>query len=248
MDDAPVMLPSARPRPRPLARAVRWLGTGMVILGVGVLAWSVVVWRWEDPFTSVYTAYEQHRLDSQLATVMSRHPVSRPPTTESPPAVAARIRSEARAFRRQVKPGEAIGRILVPRLGLDMVLVEGTDEASLKKGPGRDARTFMPGEGKLVYVAGHRTTYAAPFAAIDTMRQGDKITVVMPYGTFVYKVNRYRIVAADDLSVLRSDAGEEIALQACHPRFFATQRYIVWAVPTRSTKLDGRVVAEPVAH
>jgi sortase A len=221
----------------------------MVLAGVVVLVWAFVVWRWEDPFTSIYTAHAQRVLESQLArAVKSSDAVPKPAPDASPTAVAANLRSEARAFRRTARPGTAIGRIRVPRLHLNMILVEGTDEGSLKKGPGRDARTFMPGEGKLVYVAGHRTTYSAPFADIDTMKAGDQITLEMPYGTFVYVVDRHRIVDNNDLSVLRSGAGEEIALQACHPRFFATQRYIVWAVPARPSKLAGRTFALPVGR
>ena len=72
----------------------------------------------------------------------------------------------------------------MPRLGLNMVFVNGTDTATLKKGPGRDPRTYMPGEGELIYIAGHRTTYLAPFARIDTLRPGDRVTLRVPYGTF----------------------------------------------------------------
>ena len=70
----------------------------------------------------------------------------------------------------------------VPRLGLNMVVVDGTDDDSLKKGPGLDRRTYMPGEGQLIYIAGHRTTYLAPFAHIERMRAGDPITLEVPYG------------------------------------------------------------------
>ena len=110
-----------------------------------------------------------------------------------------------------------------------MILVEGTDEASLRKGPGRDERSFLPGEGKLVYVAGHRTTYLAPLAEIDQLRAGDRVELEMPYGLYVYEVTGHRIVADDDLSVLRSPGRELLRLQACHPRFMASQRYVVSA-------------------
>jgi sortase A len=125
--------------------------------------------------------------------------------------------------------GQAIGRIIVHRLGLKMVLVNGTDDATLKKGPGRDLRTYMPGEGQLIYIAGHRTTYLAPFAHIDSIRPGDTVTIDVPYARFVYRVNGSRVVPADDLRVLRSPAHELLILQACHPRFFATHRYLVYA-------------------
>jgi LPXTG-site transpeptidase (sortase) family protein len=121
-----------------------------------------------------------------------------------------------------------------------MVLVNGTDHDSLTKGPGRDLRTYMPGEGRLVYIAGHRTTYLAPFSHIERLRRGDRVTLRMPYATFVYRITRHRIVKADDLSVLRSPAHELLELQACHPRFFATHRYIAYALPVRVEPLHGR--------
>ena len=124
----------------------------------------------------------------------------------------------------------------MPRLGLNMVLVNGTDHDSLTHGPGRDLSSYMPGENRLVYIAGHRTTYLAPFSHIDSIRPGDLVKLEMPYATFVYRAVRHRIVAATDLSVLKSPKHELLELQACHPRFFATQRYIVYArlVSTRA--------------
>jgi sortase A len=132
---------------------------------------------------------------------------------------------------------------MVPRLKLNAVVVNGTDTSSLRKGPGRDPRSFFPGQGALVYIAGHRTTYAAPFSHIDELVRGDRVTLDVPYGRFVYAVTSHSIVAADDLSVLRSHGHEVIALQACHPRFFATQRYIVWARPVSFTPIGGRTYA-----
>src|SRR4029079_15415097 len=102
------------------------------------------------------------------------------------------------------KAGEAIGRIIVPRMGLDMVIVNGTDEERLKKGAGHCLGSALPGQGQLIYIAGHRTTYLAPFSNIDQLHKGDRVKVVMPYATFVYRISGYRIVPADDLSVLRS--------------------------------------------
>jgi sortase A len=87
----------------------------------------------------------------------------------------------------------------------------------------------MPGENRLVYIAGHRTTYLAPFASIDAIRSGDSIEIEVPYATFVYRATTHRIVKATDLSVLRSPKHEQLELQACHPRFFASHRYILYA-------------------
>jgi sortase A len=144
-------------------------------------------------------------------------------------AEAHAIQSAAARFRRTAGVGQPIGRIVIPRLGLNMILVNGTDEASLERGPGRYLHSYMPGQNRLVYVAGHRTTYLAPFSHIDAIRPGDRITLEMPYGTFTYRAARHVIVPATDLAVLRSPKHEVLALQACNPRFFATQRYIVYA-------------------
>ena len=121
----------------------------------------------------------------------------------------------------------------MPRLGLNAIVVNGTDHTSLTKGPGRYTNSYVPGEGELVYIAGHRTTYGAPFAQIQRLRRGDPVTLELPYGTFVYRVRGAAVVPAGDVKRLRSSGHEVIALQACHPRFFATERYIVYATPVR---------------
>jgi sortase A len=207
---------------------IRRLGTLLLVLGVGVVAWSIVVWRWQDPFTALYTKYEQHRLADQYADTARGF---RAPRLDGASLAAAeqRVAAEARRYRTHAKRGHAIGRIKVPRLGLNMILVEGTDHDSLKKGPGRDERTFMPGENRLVYIAGHRTTYLAPFAHIERLRRGDLVTIEVPYGSFQYRITRHRIVVSSNLSVLRSPKHEQLELQACHPRFFASHRYVAYA-------------------
>jgi sortase A len=221
-----------------MRRVVRSLGTLLIVVGVLTLAWALLVWRWQDPFTALYTRYEQHRLESRYdERVTSFRPVK--PAGASLAAERRAIRLDATRYRRESTRGQALGRIVVPRLGLNMILVNGTDHDTLEKGPGRDPRTFMPGEGKLVYVAGHRTTYLAPFSHIDALRRGDPVTVELPYATFHYRITLHRIVPADDLAVLRSRGREELVLQACHPRFFASHRYLAYARPVRVEPRDG---------
>jgi sortase A len=208
-------------------RPVRILGTALVVAGSLMLVWALVVWQWQDPFTALYTKWKQHELSSQYDKRTSTFRRSISGTTLA--AERASIAREAKRYRSSSKRGEAIGRIRVPRMGISMVLVNGTDHDTLKKGPGRDARTFMPGENRLVYIAGHRTTYLAPFSHIDRLRAGDRVTIEVPYGTFIYSVTHHRIVKSNDLSVLRSPEHELVELQACHPRFFASHRYIAYA-------------------
>jgi sortase A len=215
-----------------MRRFLRLLGTLMIVAGLCTLAWAFAVWRWEDPFTSLYTSYEQRGLSSGLE---ERFATYKPAVAQAERLDPATLAAEARRYRAQTDIGDGIGRIEVPRLGVKMVLVYGTDHASLKRGPGLDPRTFFLGQRRLVYVAGHRTTYAAPFSKIDSLRRGDVIRVEMPYGTFTYRVTGSRIVAATDLSVLKSKRYEQIILQACHPRFFASHRYLAFAKPISVT-------------
>src|SRR6266550_6150201 len=211
-----------------MKRRARRAGTVMIVAGVLVLAWVVVVWRWQDPFTALYATWKQHQLADAYSHRVARFHAPKLSTGASLAVMRREVALEAKRYRRSSKRGEAIGRIKIPRLGLNMILVNGTDHDSLKKGPGRDLRTFMPGQGQLIYIAGHRTTYLAPFAHIDSMRRGDLVTLEVPYATFVYRVFRKKIVPSDDLAVLHSRGRDVVALQACHPRFFATNRYIVW--------------------
>jgi sortase A len=227
-------------------RLTRIAGTTLLVAGIAVLAWVIVVWRWQDPFTALYTHWKQHQLaQSYEKRFAAYHPAKLVRSQVSVATSRRTIEREARQYRLHSERGQAIGRILVPRLGLNMVLVNGTDHGSLTKGPGRDRRTYMPGEGQLIYIAGHRTTYLAPFAHIERMRSGDPVTLEVPYGTFRYHVFRHEIVDASDLAVLRSHGRDVVALQACHPRFFATERYIAWARLVRVEPRGGSAFTPP---
>ena len=206
-------------------RLTRILGSLLIAAGVLTLAWVVVVWRWQDPFTAVYTHVQQTRLSH---TYERRAATFRPHLTRGNLAsIERQVAAEARAYRRRLHRGDPIGRLRIGRIGLKMIVVQGTDHDSLKKGPGHYLSSGLPGEGHLIYVAGHRTTYLAPFASIDSIRAGDYIRFELPYGTFVYRVIRHYVVADGQVSVLQDHGTELLRLQACHPRFFATHRYLV---------------------
>lgn len=231
-----------------MRRLARILGTAMIVLGLGAVAWGVLVWQWQDPFTALYTKYQQHKLASTFSHRLAdyRPPPSVRPVTTAPDgtvSVAAERRNvaaAAAAYRRDLREGDPVGRLIVPRLGLKSIVVNGTSHDDLTRGPGRELHTFMPGQNELIYIAGHRTTYLAPFAHIDSLRPGDSITFVLPYATFHYEVTGHRIVPADDLGVLRSHHREQLILQACHPRFFATHRYLAYARLVRVEPRNGK--------
>jgi len=209
--------------------------TGAILLGAGALGlgWALLVWQWQDPVTALYTTYQQHRLAASYDRTFASYQAASLPTGPRVDLHAEQraIKLEAARYRRTLKVGQGLGRIKVPRLGLNMVVVTGTDESSLEKGPGWYTGTRLPGEGQLVYIAGHRTTYLAPFAHIDALRRGDAVTLELPYATFVYRITGHVIVPSDDVARLKSRGYEQVALQACHPRFFATHRYIAYARP-----------------
>jgi sortase A len=226
----------------------RLLGLLLIVAGVLTLAWVVVVWQWQDPFTAIYTHIQQNRLaHTYEKRVSAYHP--RPlPTHTDLAAVERQIATEARAYRSSLHTGDPVGRLKIGRIGISMVVVQGTDHDTLKKGPGHYEPSAVPGEGHLVYVAGHRTTYLAPFAHINDIKVGDYVTFSVPYATFTYRVRRHYIVRADAVSVLRDHGKEILRLQACHPRFFATHRYIVDAAlvsvtPTGGTSFTPRAAA-----
>jgi sortase A len=223
-----------------MQRLARILGTLMIVAGALMLAWAFTVWRWEDPFTAVLNHFDQRELSQSLERRFDSFVPAPEPT--APVTASSHRRSLPRSaakWERSSKQGDAIARLRIPRLGLSSVVVNGTDHDSLKRGPGRYLESAMPGEGGLVYIAGHRTTYGAPFARIDHIERGDKVFLQLPYGTFEYVVTGHRIVPAWKTSELKSRGFEQLALQACHPRFFASERYIVYARPVRITLPGG---------
>src|SRR4051794_36627701 len=103
------------------------------------------------------------------------------------------------------------------------------DTASLEKGPGHYPDTAFPGQGTTIGIAGHRTTYRAPFRHIDSLQPGDEIKIEMPYADFVYTVQTHRIVAPTETDIVDPVGYERLVLTACHPLYSASQRYAVFA-------------------
>ncbi len=227
-----------------MRRVIRISGTALAAAGLLAAAWAFTVWQWQDPFTALYTSHQQQSLESEYRRSEAAYvPPIRVEPSVPVPIQKRRIQQAAARYRMQLERGDAVGRLRVPRLGLDAIVVEGTDSATLTKGPGRFTKSYVPGEGELIYIAGHRTTYGAPFAHIDRLREGDEVRLEVPYGTFVYRVSSHVIVPANDVARLQSSGREEIALQACHPRFFASERYIVYARPVSVKPRGGEAYA-----
>ncbi|MFN8161320.1 MAG: class E sortase [Solirubrobacterales bacterium] len=214
-----------------MRRFGRILSTALITAGLVVLADVGLTLAYREPVSSIYGSIKQSEAASQLRELESRYPTEADrravETVRSP---RRRVRILARRFARQVGTGDAIGRILVPAMdGLNAVVVQGTDTSSLQKGPGHYPGTPFPGQPGTVGIAGHRTTYLAPFRHIDSMRRGDVVTLEMPYATLRYRVQKTAIVDPGDVQVVDPVGYQRLVLSACHPLYSAAQRYIVFA-------------------
>jgi LPXTG-site transpeptidase (sortase) family protein len=128
-----------------------------------------------------------------------------------------------------VPEGDALGELQARSISSDFVVVQGTNPPSLRKGPGHYRQTALPGMGGTVGIAGHRTTYEAPFRRLDDLKRGDTITLRMPYGRFTYSVDGHRIVPSGYKDAFTGQGGERLVLSACHPLYSASQRILVSA-------------------
>jgi sortase A len=215
------------------ARALlRFVGAVLATTGVLLLADVAVTLLWQEPISALVAARGQNELASELASVSRRFARA----ADSAPGGRARFEPApaARAFAARLGKGHAFGRIDMPTLERSFIVAEGTDTATLRKAPGHYPRTGMPGQGRTVAFAGRRTTYGAPFADLDELRRGERITVTMPYGRFTYRVDQRRIVEPTAWWVTRSAGHERLVLTTCHPPFSAATRLVVRARLSRS--------------
>ncbi|MCW3002108.1 MAG: class sortase [Conexibacter sp.] len=211
-------------------RIIRALSTVLILVGAIVLADAATTLLWQEPFTALQTRIRQHRLGGELDRLEAKGPTRlEARALQGLDGQRRRIAFLARSLQRRTAPGDAVGRLKIPRLGANFVMVKGSDPADLRKGPGTYDGTPLPGVPGTAAVAGHRTTYLAPFRHLDDLKPGDRVTVQMPYATFTYRVERKRIVDADALWILRHAGYDRLVLTACHPLFSAAQRIVVFS-------------------
>jgi sortase A len=226
------MTATTPPPPSPARRrgSLRTLSTVLIVLGGLLLADAGLTLLWQEPLSALYAHVRQGRLSGQLDRAERRAPapVERKAIARLPDPTR-RLAYAARSYARRVHAGDALGRLRIPAIGLSTVMVAGTDAAQLREGPGHYPTTPLPGRHGTVAVAGHRTTYGAPFRNIDGVRPGDAIEVTMPYGRFTYRVQRTRIVPPTALWVTDRVGHDQIVLTACHPLYSAAQRIVVFA-------------------
>jgi sortase A len=224
-----------------MRRALRGLSTVLILAGVLLLADVGVTLAWQEPLSALYGKFRQDALSNDLEKLEAL-----PPSVSEQRALGrledqkAKIAFLARSLRRRTGDGDAIGRVVFPSLSENWVFVEGTRASDLRKGPGHYPDTSFPGLPGTVAVAGHRTTYLAPFRDLDRLKRGDKIELRMPYATFVYQFEHKRIVTPDSLWVTRDVGYQRLVLSACHPKYSAAKRIVVFAELKSATLRSAR--------
>jgi sortase A len=196
--------------------ALRRIGWSMLSLGVFVLYFLVYLLWGTGAVTEAAQADLRNELNRDAATAQGR-------------------RGGKPGPERRVAVGKAVGVLQIPKIKVDEVIVEGSGTEELKKGPGRIPSTKLPGAAGTFAVAGHRTTYGAPFYNLDKLTDGDSIIVKTKIGDYTYKVKRREIVAPTKVSVLDDVRGKngkpqaQLVLSTCNPKYSAAERLIIFA-------------------
>jgi sortase A len=212
-------------------RALRLLAALLILAGGLALVDAGITLLWQEPVSALIATLRQNHLSGALrrAERAQPTPVERR-TLASLADERKRVAFLAAELQRHAGEGGAVGRIVIPRIGASFVVVNGTSTEDLKSGPGIYSGTSFPGVGHTTAIAGHRTTYLAPFRHIDALSPGNLINLVMPYALFTYSVVGQRVVQPTDVAAAVSDVGySRLVLSACTPLFTAEKRLLVYA-------------------
>jgi sortase A len=202
----------------------------LITAGLVVLADVATTLAWKEPVSTVYGSIQQGNAEDQLAELESQFPARADlREVEHVNEIRKKVEILAGLFAKRADKGAAIGRLQIPSIDLDVVAVQGTDTASLQKGPGHYPQTPFPGEGGTSAFAGHRTTYLAPFRHLDQLKRGEAIEIEMPYASFAYRVQKTRVVDDSAVDIIHKVGYERLVLTACHPLYSAAQRIAAFA-------------------
>lgn len=226
------------------------IGRAMITIGL-ILLLFVAYQLWG---TNVFEARSQNKLDKEFQQRLQNAEIAKDKNEDDPvvdedgdgePDDANVVGNVNALVQEDLTTGNPIAKIKIDKIGLDHVVVSGTDSKTLKKGPGHYQSTPLPGQFGNAAIAGHRTTYGAPFHRLDELVIGDQIILETVRGTFTYEIKQPSvIVSPKDVSVIEptpdpSDpTGNKLlatlTLTTCHPKYSAAKRLIVRAelVPT----------------
>jgi sortase A len=236
------------------ARALRVAAVVLILAGALALLDAVVTLVWQEPITALYALLQQDHLSGELRKVerAAPTPVERV-ALASLSDERSRIAYLAGQLERHSSDGAPVGRIWIPRVNASYVVVDGTDTEDLIKGPGIYRETHFPGIPGTTAIAGHRTTYLAPFREINFLAPGNHIVLEMPYAHFTYTVIGQRVVSPSDVPAAVAEVGyTRLVLSACTPVFSAAKRLLVYARLTRTVpegaarRLPGGAIPHPI--
>ena len=229
---------------------------GAVIFAFGVLVLLFVAYQlWG---TGISTRFHQEALRKQFDRELSiaRHDRATTTTTTASEPTAPTTTTTTQPLSGVAAPtpgvappeGQPVGTIVIPSIGVNYVVVQGTNTRDLQLGPGHYDNTPLPGQPGNAAIAGHRTTYLHPFYNLNELSPGQPIYVTTTQGRFEYDVSQVLVVNPADLAVIGPTAVPTLTLTTCNPRFSAAQRLVVQAtlvsppapVPTTTTTLPGR--------
>jgi sortase A len=209
---------------------VRAISSVLILSGLLLVLDAGLTLLWQEPVTAVIGLVKRGEINHGLVD----RPLSLSPLDTRALAgitsTQGRIAFYARLYARRAVAGQAIGSIGFPKLHASYDVIQGTDTASLEAGPGHYPATAFPGvPGDTVAIAGHRTTYLAPFRYLNELHPGDLIVLSMPYARFTYRVQNQRIVTPTSLWITANKGYERLVLSACNPLYSASQRIAVFA-------------------
>ncbi len=216
----------------------------LLVVGMLALAETAVTIVWQEPFTALSAQRDQRALADELERAQRSTPAPSSSVAMAKIGVDDRIAALAAHVDRKTRAGHALGRIQIPGIGVKFVFVAGAGERSLKKGPGHYDSTVLPGQRGTVGIAGHRTTFLAPFRRLDRLRAGNQIVLTMPYGRFDYAVMKSVVVSPSNRTMLRSVGYDRLVLTTCTPAFSAAKRLVVIA-RAKSQVPMGAAVGDP---
>ncbi len=238
------------------SRALRVLAVLLILAGALAITDAIVTLLWQEPISALIAKLHQDDLKGELAKVEAT-----PPKAAEQRALAGladereRIAYLAASLQREAADGSPVGKITIPSIGARFVMVNGTDTSDLESGPGLYRGTTFPGIAGTTLIAGHRTTFLAPFRHIDALRPGQQIKLEMPYGRFLYTVVGHRVVAPTNVKAATANVGySRLVLSACTPLFSAAKRLLVFGRLTRAEPLGagryltGGHVAQPLLY
>ncbi len=205
-----------------LARVLGAIGRTCITLGVLILLF-VVYQLWG---TGIREAQAQNKLENEFEELLGDEGVAPPSAADTSSTTAT---TEPGPPPPPPAEGDAMARILIPDIGVDKIVVEGVTLDDLKRGPGHYPDAPMPGQPGNAAIAGHRTTYGAPFNRIDELEAGDEILITTLQGAFRYEVSEQLIVSPGQVEVLDDFGDNRLTLTSCHPKYSARQRIVVVA-------------------